>query len=85
LRILLAVGAVALLRDPHVDLGALGRVRLFDFGGVIAAVGMGMALLVSILRNGLALARQEPPRQGRRVGRVPPGENACPAPAEAAM
>jgi phosphatidylglycerophosphate synthase len=64
LRILLAVGTVLLLRDPHVDLGTFGRLRLFDVGGLVAIAGMGLTLLVSIARNGLALARLEP-RGGR--------------------
>ena len=44
LRILLAIGAIALFRDPHVDLGELGRLRLFDFGGLIAIAGHRMLL-----------------------------------------
>ena len=64
LRILLAIGTVLLLRDPHVDAGAFGRLRLFDVGGLVAIAGMGLTLLVSIARNGLALARLEP-RGGR--------------------
>jgi phosphatidylglycerophosphate synthase len=59
LRILLAVGTLALFRDPHVDLGAM-RIPLFDFGGLIAAAGLGFSLLVAVARNGLALARLEP-------------------------
>lgn len=64
LRILLAIGTIALLRDPHVDLGALGRLRLFDAGGLIAIGGMGVTLAVAVARNALALARLEP--RGRR-------------------
>jgi phosphatidylglycerophosphate synthase len=60
LRIVLAVGTLALVGDPHVDLGTLGRVRLFDVGGSIAAAGMLVALGVSVARNTLALARLEP-------------------------
>ena len=56
LRILLAIGAIALLRDPHVDLGGLGRLRLFDFGGLIAIAGMVVALTVNVVRNATALA-----------------------------
>ena len=51
LRIVLAVGALCLFRDPHVNLGAFGSYRLFDFGGVIAIAGMAIALLVSAIRN----------------------------------
>src|SRR5688572_7109221 len=60
LRILLAIGTIALLRDPHVDLALVGRMQLFDFGGLIAIAGMGVTLFVAIARNGLALARLEP-------------------------
>jgi hypothetical protein len=60
LRILLAVGALALFNDPHVDLGAWGRYQLFDFGGVITAIGMLIGLLVAVFNNTRALARLEP-------------------------
>ena len=39
LRILLAAGAIALLRDPHVALGPI-TLRLFDLGGLIAIGGL---------------------------------------------
>jgi phosphatidylglycerophosphate synthase len=60
LRILLAVGTVALFRDPHVNLGPFGEMRLFDLGGLIAIVGMAFALTVNVIRNATALAREEP-------------------------
>ena len=60
LRILLAIGTVALLRDPHVDLGTLGSLRLFDFAGLIAIGGMCVTLATAVGRNTLALARLEP-------------------------
>jgi archaetidylinositol phosphate synthase len=60
LRILLAVGTIALFNDPHVNLGEAGRVRLFDFGGVIAAAGLVSALAVAVGRNTRGLARLEP-------------------------
>jgi len=69
LRILLAVGAIALFRDPHVDLGGLGRLRLFDFGGLIAIAGMVVALTVNVVRNATALARLEPRKNIKREGR----------------
>jgi phosphatidylglycerophosphate synthase len=62
LRILLAVGTLALFRDPHVDLGTLGRFRLFDFGGLIGIAGMAVALTVNVVRNATQLAREEPRR-----------------------
>jgi archaetidylinositol phosphate synthase len=60
LRILLGIGTIALFRDPHVDLGALGRLKLFDFGGMIATAGMLVALAVAVVRNASALAKMEP-------------------------
>jgi phosphatidylglycerophosphate synthase len=60
MRILLAVGTVALFGDPHVGLGALGTARLFDVGGTIATAGLIVALTVAVVRNTLALARLEP-------------------------
>ena len=60
LRILLVVGTVALRTDPHVNLGALGSVQLFDVGGVIAAIVLGLALLSAVTKNVTALSRLEP-------------------------
>jgi archaetidylinositol phosphate synthase len=62
LRIVLAIGTLALFRDPHVDLGALGRHPLFDVGGVVAAAGLVVALVSSTVRNTRVLARLEPRR-----------------------
>jgi phosphatidylglycerophosphate synthase len=62
LRILLAVGTVALFNDPHVDLGALGRYQLFDVGGVIAGIGLLTALVSATIRNTRVLSRMEPRR-----------------------
>jgi hypothetical protein len=77
LRILLAIGTIALFNDPHVDLGALGRMRLFDFGGLIAIAGMVVTLAVGVFRNTTALAKLEPrikanreEREGRDVREV---------------
>ena len=60
LRILLAIGTLALFRDPQVSVGALGRMPLFDVGGLSATGGLVVTLLVAVTRNGLALARLEP-------------------------
>jgi phosphatidylglycerophosphate synthase len=60
LRILMAIGTIALPGDPHVSLGSLGRMPLFDFGGVVAIVGLGIALLTSVWTNTKALATLEP-------------------------
>jgi hypothetical protein len=62
LRIVLAVGTLALFGDPRVDFGALGRHALFDVGGVVAAVGLLAALITSAFRNTRVLARMEPRR-----------------------
>jgi phosphatidylglycerophosphate synthase len=59
LRIILAAGAMALLRDPHVSIGML-TVRLFDLGGALAAAGLLAVFVVSVLRNASALAVAEP-------------------------
>jgi len=61
LRILLAIGTFALAGDPHVDLGALGRHRLFDVGGTVGAAGLLVALVSAVVANTRTLARAEPP------------------------
>jgi phosphatidylglycerophosphate synthase len=68
LRILLAAGAFALLNAPTVDLGGYGVVRLFDFGGAIAIVGLAVAFLVSVARNARALSHLEPRRLAVALG-----------------
>jgi phosphatidylglycerophosphate synthase len=60
LRILLAIGSIALLDNPHVNLGAFGRMPLFDVGGLIAIAGMGVTLTIAVTKNALALAKLEP-------------------------
>ena len=62
LRILLAVGTIALFQDPRVDLGTFGTVRMFDVGGLIATAGLAAALAVAVTRNTMTLARLEPRR-----------------------
>jgi len=70
LRLVLAAGALALMRDPQVTIAGLGRFGLFDVGGVVATAGLVTAFVVSGLRNGRALYREEPlPR--RAVERRP--------------
>lgn len=58
LRIVLAIGALALWRNPMVTLFGQ-RYPLFDFGGVIAIAGMLTILLISVARNTAKLYRQE--------------------------
>lgn len=59
LRILLAVGALFLVRDPMVTV-LDERYPLFDVGGAVAAVGMVVTLLVTVARNTRTLYRREP-------------------------
>lgn len=60
LRIVLSIGAIALHGDPQVSFGALGRAQLFDVGGMVAIVGLLVALGWAIVQNTGALARLEP-------------------------
>ena len=55
LRILLAVGVAALAWRPMVSPFGFGPFRLFDVGGVVAIAGMGIAFVVSSIRNTRAL------------------------------
>lgn len=58
IRIILAIGNVALLWKPHVHF--LGSIHpLFDVGGVIASVGMFFMLVVSAIRHTVTLYREE--------------------------
>ncbi len=58
IRILLAVGNLALLRNPTVGLFNR-RVLLFDLGGLIAILGMSTMLIISTIRHTAALYQQE--------------------------
>ncbi len=59
LRVLLAIGTVALISDPKVQI--LGEAyRLFDVGGVIAVASLAVTTVVSVFRNGRALYLAEP-------------------------
>jgi len=58
LRILLAVGSLALLRWPIVHLFG-GNYRLFDVGGAVGLAGMSVMVLVFSLRNTVRLYREE--------------------------
>ena len=60
LRMVLAVGTLALFRDPHVEIEALGRFPLFDVGAIVATAGLAVTLAVNIARNTSALACAEP-------------------------
>jgi putative flippase GtrA len=56
IRILLAVGNLALLRWPMV---LQGDYRLFDVGGAVAIIGMTLMLLFFTAKSGLQLYREE--------------------------
>jgi archaetidylinositol phosphate synthase len=59
IRILLAIGNLALLRHPAIKV--LGRpVLLFDLGGVIAIFGMAIILTLSAVKHTAQLYKQEP-------------------------
>jgi phosphatidylglycerophosphate synthase len=61
LRLLLAVGTIALFKDPTVSL--LGRdYQLFDVGGVIGTIGLLITFIVSVARNTRTLYAAEPLR-----------------------
>jgi phosphatidylglycerophosphate synthase len=59
LRIVLAIGALALMRDPSVTLAG-DPYLLFDVGGAIGAAGLLATAVVSAISNTRALFRQEP-------------------------
>jgi phosphatidylglycerophosphate synthase len=59
LRILLAAGALALVNTPMVSPFGFGPVALWDLGGVIGAIGMVGAFIVSSARNTRALYLEE--------------------------
>jgi archaetidylinositol phosphate synthase len=62
LRIALAIGTMALLDRPLVDLGAWGRHPLFDVGGAVAAFGLLAVFVANAVRNARVLSRLEPRR-----------------------
>ena len=66
LRILLAVGALVATTRNMVSIAGLGEVRLFDVGGYVAVVGMGVVFVVSAWRNAHALYVAEPISRGSR-------------------
>lgn len=59
LRVLLAIGALWLLRTPTVLVGGRSML-LFDVGGLCAVAGMVAAFVFSATRNAVALYRAEP-------------------------
>ena len=59
IRILLAIGNLALLRSPYATLFG-HKMLLFDLGGTIAAVSMFAMVVIVTLRHTAELYRQEP-------------------------
>jgi archaetidylinositol phosphate synthase len=66
LRVLMAAGALALINSPTVDLLGLGQVRLWDLGGVIGAIGMVGAFVITSTHNVRALYLEETRPPSRR-------------------
>jgi archaetidylinositol phosphate synthase len=60
LRIVLAVGALKLLGGGTVNPFGFGEVLLFDVGGVVATVGLAIALVTNATRTTIALYKAEP-------------------------
>jgi phosphatidylglycerophosphate synthase len=58
LRIVLAAGAVALLHASSVRIGGW-TMQLFDLGGIVGATGLMFTFLVSAVKNGKTLYREE--------------------------
>ena len=60
LRVVLAVGALALMRGPQVSVAGFGPYLLFDVGGLAALAGLTVTFVVSSIGNGRALYEAEP-------------------------
>jgi len=60
LRIVLAVGAVAMTTHPVVTIGPLPPMWLFDVGGIVATAGLVFVFVASALRNTWSLYHAEP-------------------------
>lgn len=58
LRILLAIGNLVLIYHPHATIAG-HKYLLYDVGGVIASIGMGVILAVTTIQNIITLYRQE--------------------------
>jgi len=59
LRVLLAVGALFIGRQPPLAIPGLPPLWLFDVGGICAVVGLTIVFVVSAVRNAKALQRVE--------------------------
>ena len=59
LRIVLAAGALALVGRPQLSVPWLGRVPLFDVGGIMAIAGISLAFVMASVNTARRLAREE--------------------------
>jgi archaetidylinositol phosphate synthase len=65
LRILLSMGAIAAIGHPVVTPFGLGKVRLWDLGGLCGIVGMMTVFAIAAVRNARALSAADPIPGGR--------------------
>lgn len=65
LRLVIAAGALAILRWPAVEVPGLGPVLVFDLAGGVAVLGLLLALAVSAVTMGRHLYTIEPRHAGR--------------------
>jgi phosphatidylglycerophosphate synthase len=65
LRILLSIGAIAAIEHPIVTPFGLGRIWLWDVGGLCGIVGMMSVFAMNAARNARALATADPLPGGR--------------------
>lgn len=59
LRVVLSIGALALVGRPMVQVPGVGPVPLFDVGGTVALVGLAAAFVVSAIGTARRLAQEE--------------------------
>ncbi len=77
LRIILAVGSIALYRGSTANIAGV-HYRLFDVGGAVAIAGLTVTVIIAVIRHGLLLYRLEPIKTTiAPVGRKPSDVNAC--------
>lgn len=60
LRILLAAGAMIVMRNPQIDSGPFAGMHLFDAGGVVAIAGLLGVFAFNAIRHTRLLYREEP-------------------------
>ena len=84
LRILLAAGAIASLWRPMPIVFGL-RMSLFDLGGTIGTIGLGVTFVISVIRNTMALYALEPiAARGRDPREILASDMRAPRPVTAA-